>query len=170
MVLGLLLSGNVYAATKFTYLSCKKIIKKNNSKAKEFSVNNDYLKIGANNGYYFYKFKDDEKKSKVRIYEQGISVDRDWRKKKPKEYTKGGVKWDEFNKSDHIYTFVDKAKASSGNILTVGIVIQKINGEYYNTTTFTWFKNDINYVDLIMDGKCSIVDKKKFNKLIKNGI
>jgi len=54
--------------------------------------------------------------------------------------------------------------------LTVGIVIQKINGEYYNTTTFTWFKNDINYVDLIMDGKCSIVDKKKFNKLIKNGI
>ena len=91
-------------------------------------------------------------------------------KKKPKEYTKGGVKWDAFNKSDHIYTFVDKVKASSGNILTVGIVIQKINGEYYNTTTFTWFKNDINYVDLIMDGKCSIVDKKKFNKLIKNGI
>jgi len=88
VVLGLLLSGNAYAATKFTYLSCKKIIKKNNSKAKQFSVNNDYLKIGANNGYYFYKFKDDEKKSKVRIYEQGVSVDRDWRKKNQKNTQK----------------------------------------------------------------------------------
>ena len=36
IVLGLLLSGNAYAATKYTYLSCKAIIKKNNSKDAAF--------------------------------------------------------------------------------------------------------------------------------------
>ena len=60
VVLGLLLSENAYAATKYTYLSCKAIIKKNDSKDAAFSSNNDHLKIGSNNGHYFYKFKDNK--------------------------------------------------------------------------------------------------------------
>ena len=169
LVIYLLLCSNTYAATKYTYLSCKAIIKKNDSKGAAFSSNNDHLKIGSNNGHYFYKFKDNKKKSKVWIYDQGTFVESDWKSMKPKNYTQNGVKWDEVNKKDHSYTFVDMAQAE-GNILTTGFVIQKINNEYFNTTTFTWDKNGQNEIDLAMDQKCSVVDKKDLKLFLKNGV
>ncbi len=167
--LSLLLSGNAYAATKYTYLSCKAIIKKNDSKDAAFSSNNDHLKIGSNNSHYFYKFKDNKKKSKVWIYHQGTFVESDWKSMKPKEYTRNGVKWDKINKKEHSYTFADMAQ-SEGSILTTGFVIQKINNEYFNTTTFTWNKNGQNQIDLAMDQKCSVVDKKDLKLFLKNGV
>ena len=50
---------------------------------------------------------------------------------------------------------------------------QNINGEYFQTTVFQVKFSDgisINDFHLKMDSKCEIVDKKNFNKLIKNGI
>tara|TARA_B100001063_G_C16561512_1_gene451233 strand:+ start:157 stop:687 length:531 start_codon:yes stop_codon:yes gene_type:complete len=167
IILSLLLCGNAYSATKYTYLSCKAIIAKNESKSKEFS-SAGHLKIGSNNGHYFYKFKDNKKKSKLWIYDQGTLVQPNWKTMKPKAYIEGG-KWDVFNKKDHAYTFVDRV-TSGANVLTAGFVIQKINDEYLNTTTFTWDKDGQNQIDLVTDQKCSVVNKKDLKLFLKNGV
>ena len=70
VVLGLLLSSNAYAASKFTYLSCPSIISENESKGK-FKDSERY-KIGSYIGHYFIKFKDAKKEwTTVNLYMQG---------------------------------------------------------------------------------------------------
>ena len=51
-VLGLILSVNAIAATPFTYLSCKQIIKENKSASGAFSPDEQpHLSIGSYNGH-----------------------------------------------------------------------------------------------------------------------
>jgi len=160
-------TNNSNAATPFTYLSCKAIILKNDSEEAAFSSKKDYLQIGSNNGYYFYKFKDLQKKTKVTIYEQGMFLNEDWRTNKPKKFASD--KW-EFSKEDNIYSYKDTLDLSS-EVMTYGFAIQKgNNGKYFNTTTFLWKKNDEKTADLVMDQECDEVKKDIFKSLIKNGV
>ena len=55
LVLGLLLSGNAKAATPFTYLSCKQIVKDN--KSEDWFGKQDFLNNGKYVSHMFYKFK-----------------------------------------------------------------------------------------------------------------
>ena len=163
VILGLLLSGNAYAATKFTYLSCKQIIKENKSENIVWKPNN-YLSIGRYTSHIFYKFKDLKKKTTISVYEVGNPFDRDWKSNKPKLRFKSKF---QYNKKDSIYSGGEEI---SGQIST-GYGIQNINGEYFQTTIFKGNAGGtINDIHLIMDSKCEIVDKKNFNKLIKNKI
>jgi hypothetical protein len=161
-------TNNSNAATPFTYLSCKAIILKNDSEDSAFSTNKDFLQIGSNNGYYFYKFKDLQKKTKVTIYEQGMFVNEDWRTNKPEKFKHSG-KW-EFSKEDNIYSHKEEINSTS-EVMTYGFAIQKWNnGKYFNTTTFLWKKDDENLIDLVMDQECDEVKKDIFKSLIKNGV
>jgi len=159
-----------YGATPFTYLSCKAIIKENKTEDGVFK-DHDKLKSGSNIGYYFYKFKDTKKKSKVMIHEQGFisTGDFDWRGKKPSKYTKQSVKWDDYSNQDKIYTFVDRAK-SDNSVATVGFAIQKINNEYHNTVTFSVFENNVGTFNIVMDQKCEKIGESEYKDLIKKGI
>jgi hypothetical protein len=156
VVLCLFLSGNAYAATKITYLSCKQIIKSNDSEG-TFSADNTPLKVGAYNGHFFFKFKDVKKKSTVTIYEQGDLVSVNWKEKKPKKTYQ--VK---FDYEDSIYSY-----GESGGGLTLGYAIENSNGNYLQTTIL---KSKDHGLDLAMDTKCEKVNKKKFKSLIKNGV
>ena len=130
-------------------------------------TNKDFLQIGSNNGYYFYKFKDLQKKTKVTIYEQGMFVNEDWRTNKPKKFASD--KW-EFSKEDNIYSYKEEINSTS-EVMTYGFAIQKWNnGKYFNTTTFLWKKDDENLIDLVMDQECDEVKKDIFKSLIKNGV
>ena len=161
---------NASTATPFTYLSCKAIVLENKTEDGVFK-DHDKLKSGSNIGYYFYKFKETKKKSKVMIHEQSfLSVgDWDWRGKKPEKYTKQSVKWDDYSNQDKIYTFVDRIK--SGNfVLTMAFAIQIINNEYNNTVTFSQFENNVSQLDIVMDQKCEKIDKSEYKDLLKKGI
>ena len=78
------MSVNAFSASKITYLSCKQIIKSNDSEG-TFSADNTPLKIGAYNGHFFFKFKDVKKKTTVTVYEQGGLVSVDWKQMKPEK-------------------------------------------------------------------------------------
>ena len=158
------------AATPFTYLSCKAIVEENKTEDGVFK-DHDKLKSGSNIGYYFYKFKETKKKSKVMIHEQSFlsAGDWDWRGKKPEKYTKQSVKWDDYSDQDNIYTFVDRVK--SGNfVLTMAFAVQKINDQYHNTVTFSQFENNVSQLDIVMDQTCEKINKSEYKDLLKKGI
>ena len=162
LVLGLLLSMNVYAATPFTYLSCKQIMKDNLSND-DFGKQ-DFLNTGKYASHIFYKFKDLKKKTTITVYQVGEFWESDWKSKKPKQIFKSKF---EYNKKDSIYSGGEEV---TGQIFS-GYGVQNINGEYFQTTIFKANTGGtINDFHLIMDSKCEVVDKKSFNKLIKNGI
>jgi hypothetical protein len=164
IVLGLLLSGNVIAATPFTYLSCKQIIKEN--KSEDAFGKQEFLNKGKYASHILYKFKDLKKKTTITVYQVGEYWEKDWKSKKPKQIYKSKFIYD---KKDSIYSDGEIVPGSA----LVGYAIQNINGEYFQTTVFQVKFSDgisINDFHLKMDSKCEIVDKKNFNKLIKNGI
>ena len=163
LVLGLLLSENAFAATKFTYLSCKQIIKEN--KSEDDFGKQDFLNNGKYASHIFYKFKHLKKKTTITVYQVGEYWESDWKSKKPKQIFKSKF---EYDKKDSIYSGGEEI---TGAILA-GYAIQNINGEYFQTTVFKAKTGDgtINDFHLIMDSKCDKVEKKKFNKLIKKGI
>ena len=168
LVLGLLLSGNAYAATKYTYLSCKTIIEKNESMFEGFSKNQEHLKIGSNNSHIFYKFKDNKKKSKVRIYVQGDYTQANWKTIKPAEFTIN-AKWTGFAKDKHLYLLSDKLTQGK-NTISEDHIIQKVDDLYRGTVIFIWDQNKKNQINLVMDTECSIVDKSELKAFLKNGI
>ena len=150
------MSVNAFSASKITYLSCKQIIKSNDSEG-TFSADNTPLKIGAYNGHFFFKFKDVKKKTTVTVYEQGGLVSVDWKQMKPKKTYQ--VK---FDYEDSIYSY-----GEVGGGLTIGYAIENSNGNYLQTTILKSKKHGI---DLAMDTECEKVNKKEFTNLIKNGV
>tara|TARA_Y100001970_G_C13741046_1_gene606195 strand:+ start:140 stop:637 length:498 start_codon:yes stop_codon:yes gene_type:complete len=157
VVLGLILSVNAIAATPFTYLSCKQIIKENKSASGAFSADEQpHLSVGSYNGHIFYKLKDVKKKTTVTVYEQGMMTETDWKDKKPGESNK-----DKFEYKDNIYSW-----GATLDTLQIGYAIENINGDYHQSMILK-MGDDLN---LAMDSKCNIVDKKTFKKLIKNGV
>ena len=150
------MSVNAFSASKITYLSCKQIIKSNDSEG-TFSADNTPLKIGAYNGHFFFKFKDVNKKTTVTVYEQGNLVSVDWKQNKPKKTYQ--VK---FDYEDSIYSY-----GEVGGGLTIGYAIENSNGNYLQTTILKSKKHGI---DLAMDTECEKVNKKEFTNLIKNGV
>ena len=163
LVLGLLLSGNAIAATPFTYLSCKQIVKDN--KSEEEFAKQDFLNNGKYVSHIFYKFKDLKKKTTITVYQVGEFWESDWKSKKPKQIFKSKF---EYDKKDSIYSGGEEIIGA----ISAGYGIQNINGEYFQTTVFKAKTKDgtINDFHLIMDSKCEIIDKKNYNKLIKNGL
>ena len=147
---------NAFPASKITYLSCKQIIKSNDSEG-TFSADNTPLKIGAYNGHFFFKFKDVNKKTTVTVYEQGNLVSVDWKQMKPEKTNQ--VK---FDYEDSIYSYGEE-----GGGLTVGYAIENSNGNYLQTTIL---KSKDHGIDLAMDTECEKVNKKEFKNLIKNGV
>ena len=147
---------NAFSASKITYLSCKQIIKSNDSEG-TFSADKTPLKIGAYNGHFFFKFKDVNKKTTVTVYEQGNLVSVDWKQMKPKKTYQ--VK---FDYEDSIYSY-----GEVGGGLTIGYAIENSNGNYLQTTILKSKKHGI---DLAMDTECEKVNKKEFTNLIKNGV
>ena len=152
----LFLSVNSYAATKFTHLSCKQIIIENRATGTFNSDDRPDLSVGSYNGHIFYKFKDVKKKTTFTIYEQGMMVDRDWKNEKPRQTGK-----EKFEYDDNIYSWADKLEG-----LEVGYAIENINDEYHQSMLLKMNKD----IDLRMDSKCEIVNKKTFKKLIKTGV
>ena len=163
VVLGLILSVNAIAATSFTYLSCKQIVKDNKSEdefGKQGFLNNDkYV------SHIFYKFKHLKKKTIITIHQVGEYWESDWKSKKPKQIFKSKFG---YNKKDSIYSGGEEITGA----ISAGYAIQNINGEYFQTTVFKAKTGDgtINDFHLIMDSKCEIIDKKNYNKLIKSGL
>ena len=112
----------------------------------------------------FYKFKHLKKKTTITVYQVGEYWESDWKSKKPKQIFKSKF---EYDKKDSIYSGGEEVTGA----ISAGYGIQNINGEYFQTTIFKANTGGtINDFHLIMDSKCEIVDKKSFNKLIKNGI
>ena len=73
VVLGLLLSSNTYAASKYFYLSCPSFISKNDSKGKH--KDSVAFKPGKYVGHTFLRFKHTKKKfTKFPIYVMGYAV------------------------------------------------------------------------------------------------
>ena len=164
----LILPSISYAATPFTYLSCKAIVFENKTKDGPFK-NNDKLKSGTNIGYYFYKYKEIKKKSKVMIHQQTFAnLGWDWKVKKPKKYTLKPLKWDSYSDKDQIYTFVDYVKVEGASAMK-GFSVQKINNNYHNTVTFSVSENNKNTLDIVMNQVCEKIDKSEYRDLIKNG-
>ena len=162
VILGLLLSGNAIAATPFTYLSCKQIVKDN--KSEDDFGKQDFLNNGKYSGHIFYKFKDLKKKATITVYQVGEFWESDWKSKKPKQIFKSKF---EYDKKDSIYSGGEEITGQ----ISSGYGVQNINGEYFQTTIFKANTGGtINDFHLIMDSKCEVVDKKSFNQLIKNGI
>ena len=163
IVLGLLLSGNAIAATPFTYLSCKQIVKDN--KSEEEFAKQDFLNNGKYVSHMFYKFKHLKKKTIITIHQVGEYWESDWKSKKPKQIFKSKF---EYDKKDSIYSGGEEIIGA----ISAGYGIQNINGEYFQTTVFKAKTKDgtINDFHLIMDSKCEIIDKKNYNKLIKSGL
>ena len=165
----LILPSMSYAATPFTYLSCKAVVMENKTEDGPFK-NNDKLKSGTNIGYFFYKYKEIKKKSKVMIHEQSfLNHGWDWKGKKPEKYTYQSTNWDSYSNEDQIYTFVDKAKLE-GTTLTMGFAVQKINNNYHNSVTFSMVENNKSTLDIVMDQVCEKIDKTDYRDLIKNGV
>ena len=91
-------------------------------------------------------------------------LDSDWKSKKPKQIFKSKF---EYDKKDSIYSGGEEIKGAA----SAGYGIQNINGEYFQSTIFKINTGGtINDFHLIMDSKCEILDKKEFNKIIKEGI
>ena len=161
-VLSLIFSLDAIAATPFTYLSCKQIMKDNLSED-DFGKQ-DFLNNGEYASHIFYKFKDLKKKTTITVYQVGEFWESDWKSKKPKQIFKSKF---EYDKKDSIYSGGEEIKGAA----SVGYAIQNINGEYFQTTIFKANTGGtINDFHLIMDSKCEIVNKKNFDKLIKSGI
>ena len=102
------------------------------------------------------KLKDVKKKTTVTVYEQGMMTETDWKDKKPGEPNK-----DKFEYKDNIYSW-----GATLDTLQIGYAIENINGDYHQSMILK-MGDDLN---LAMDSKCNIVDKKTFKKLIKNGV
>ena len=161
-LLSLIFSVNAVAATSFTYLSCKQIVKDNLSED-DFGKQ-DFLNNGNYASHIFYKFKDLKKKTTITVYQVGEFWESDWKSKKPKQIFKSKF---EYDKKDSIYSGGEEVTGQ----ISSGYGVQNINGEYFQTTIFKANTGGtINDFNLIMDSKCKVVDKKSFNKLIKNGI
>ena len=166
LLVGLLLSGNAYAASKFTYLSCPSIIWGNESKGKY--KDSELYKIGSCIGHSFIKFKDTKKEwITVTLYNQGNTTpptDPDlWMTFPPTKLLK-----EKFLHTGNDYSFMldneDKGmswiimkKSKQWNLLQT-IELRKPGIDITTNSTLDWK----NY--------CETVDKQEFNKLIKEGI
>ena len=84
-VLSLIFSLNAVAATPFTYLSCKQIMKDNLSKD-DFGKQ-DFLNNGEYASHIFYKFKDLKKKATITVYQVGEFWESDWKSKNQNKYS-----------------------------------------------------------------------------------
>ena len=170
VLLGLFLSSNVYAASKYVYLSCPSIIYQNKNKGKY--KDSELYKIGSYIGHTFLNFKEKKKKTKwttVTLYTQGNSIpptDQDlWMSFPPQKDLKEKfvtVKNTYFLKIDYgsnevSFLLVKKNKKWG---LTI---IQKLGEVGINfTTNSTFDRKNFDY--------CETVDKQEFNELIKKGI
>ena len=183
VVLGLLLSGNAYAASKFTYLSCPSIIYQNDNKGK-FKDSESY-KIGSYIGHYFIKFKDAKKEwTTVTLYMQGNNFsnpsDPDiWTIVPPKKlFTQkflyvGGSYFFLLEDEEHVNTSwnINLSYDSSGDklfVLTQNLVGLK---EFYGIDLWTSSNHYINAKKVFDNNKfCEVLDKQEFNELKKIGI
>ena len=177
VILGLLLSSNAYAASKFTYLSCPSMLKSNNNKGK--FKDSELFKTGSYMGHFFYKFKDKKKElTKVTLYGQGNSIqpqDPDiWMNLPTYElakanflYTGDGyyyaaeienVKWSWNISRDY--------DASGDDIWVLWTRVQTKNLDYWTSSNF--YLNAKKFFD--NNKFCEEVDKQEFNELIKKGI
>ena len=166
LVLGLLLSSNAYAATKFTYLSCPSVIYINDNKGKY--KDSELFKVGTYIGHSFIKFKDTKKTwTTVTLYNQGNAIlpldPGIWMSFPPTKLLK-----EKFLDTGNNYFFKldDEGISISWLILEKGkqfdliqiIKIDKLGIDIKTNSTLDWK----NY--------CETVDKQEFNKLIKEGI
>ena len=166
LLVGLLLSGNAYAASKFTYLSCPSVIYINDNKGKY--KDSELFKVGTYIGHSFIKFKDTKKKwTTVTLYSQGYAIppgDPDiWMSFPPTKLLK-----EKFLHTGNNYSFIldNEGKGMSW------IIMKK--GKQWNLLQTTKLREpgiDIT-TNSTLDWKnyCETVDKQEFNKLIKEGI
>ncbi|MDC3070421.1 hypothetical protein OA064_00440 [Candidatus Pelagibacter sp.] len=153
-------NSNTYASTKFIYLSCKAIVKKNLSQAEVFQQ--DHMSIESHVGQLFYKFKDKGKNTKIKIYEQGKMTEKKWTQSIPELNVDEKFRYDSNNKKYSKKVSVIEDLYLFYSIENTG------NNSYFHTYILKWGKQ--NELHLEMESPCEIVDKKKFKKLIKNGV
>ena len=179
LVLGLLLSSNAYAASKFTYLSCPSIIWGNESKGKY--KDSELYKIGSCVGHSFIKFKDTKKKwTPVTLYNQGNAIEPQdpdiWMRSPPIKLFKAKFLYD----YGSYFFFLDDENINiswalntdydlSGDeifVLLLHFKLDKKGIDFWSSSNY--------YVDAkkVFDNIdfCKELDKEEFNKLIKKGI
>ena len=80
MVLGLLLSGNVYAASENIYLTCPQNITEDNSDASLKAYHESKGKISQ---YWYFNIKRNKSKVKIKVYAHGWVEGKAWHEVKP---------------------------------------------------------------------------------------
>jgi len=174
VVLGLLLSSNAYAASKFTYLSCPAAIR-----GVKYT-DNELYKVGKYIGHSFIMFKDTKKKSTtVTVYYQGGNVlkARDpnvWMSippikllKEKFKYESRGYSFKFFNQDLWRKTSIKTTYDPSGGEIFVYEHTVKFKDTLLlvSSNRYTNAKKEFDNIDF-----CEEVDKKEFNELIKKGI
>jgi len=169
LVLGLLLSSNAYAASKFTYLSCKNIIFDNRSKG-EYK-DSELYKIGKYIGHSFIKFKNVKKKwTRITVYSQGLTTPptdpENWMNYAPKLL----LEKEKFHYSggDYFYKF------GYEGFEIIWLIGETKNNHFYSLYQIKYDETGIDITSTSHDKSnqqsCKNVDKKEFNELIKKGI
>ena len=172
VVLGLLLCSNAYAASKYFYVSCPSFISKNDSKGKY--KDSELFKLGTYIGHTLIKFKHTKKElTKFPTYFMGYGIppgDPDIWMSFPTEKINLP-----FMYYAGTYTAVSsKEKITWAMILTpFGIDTDKKEFNLYNHFELPEqgidFKSTSDYPHMEKE-HCEILDKKEFNKIIKEGI
>ena len=169
VVLVFFLSSNVYAASKYVYLSCPSVIyiNKNEGKYKD----SELYKIGSYVGHSFLKFKERKKKTKyttVTLYMQGNSIPPTdpedlWMSFPPQKILKEkflsvtGNYFFNIDSGGYALSFLLEKKNKKWDLK----IIQKLGEVGINFTT-----------NSTLDWKnyCETVDRQEYNELIKKGI
>ena len=179
LLVGLLLSGNAYAASKFTYLSCPSAIYANQSKGKY--KDSELYKIGSYMGHSFIKFKDTKKKwTPVTLYNQGNAIEPQdpdiWMSVPPIELFKAKFLYDYksyffFLQDENInisWTLNTDYDLSGDEIFVLRLNFKLVKKGIDFWTSSNHYVNAKKVFDNI--DFCKVLDKEEFNKLIKKGI
>ena len=165
MVLGLLLIGNAYAASENIYLTCPQNITEDNSDEFMREYNESKGKISQ---YWYFDIKKNKSKVKIKIYSHGWAEGKAWHEVKPE------IAFDSKDVETEVYYENGEYKLNSRFEIK----------DYFSTDNFKIYKladmwiydghsiqksNDMN-IDYLHKGKCNVHEKKKFNKLRKNGV
>ena len=172
VVLGLLLSGNAYAASKSFYLSCPSFVYQNDSKG-EYK-DSELFKAGAYVGHTFLKFKHTKKEyTKFPIYLMGYAVPpRDpviWKIIPPHKLNA------DFMYHAGKYVFVAGEENMEWSMILTPFAIDTDKKEFNLMNNIIVPAQGVNLLTTSNyppeeKDQCEILDKKKFNELIKKGI
>ena len=162
------MSGNSYSASVKLYLICLQTITEDNSS--EFMKKRNKLK-GEPSSYHYFSINRSKSKVRIKHYQHGAGVAIKWREKKIKlQNDSKNIVIDslyEIGRNGDEYTL-----GHFSDDFTNSFLIYELNNQwnYVGTYIFKYGKKEHDkkhYQDYRQEGKCNILEKKKFKELLK---